>query len=243
MRIELTHTLVLHLSSVPPPSHLHALTSLPHESKQARSLVESVYSNTSTEIQYFVSSASPRPGKDFDHPLNPMKGFLGGKSTPRSHIDDEDEDEENLIEEPDVDALGGGDPPPYDLIYILDAIYHFPPSLPYFLNTALHSLTPGNGIIAYTDIVPPPNLSPVLGYLILPWLLSVPSRNLVRRPEGLEGYKALLEKIGYEGVERLCGKSSRKRRALELGGVGHRKGGKGWVEIRRGQSEAAGGQE
>jgi hypothetical protein len=137
-----------------------------------------------------------------------MNGFLGGglkaKAT-RLHTDiDGDEDQDEDEDEEDITGEGetGGDlgPPPFDLIYILDAIFHFPPSLPYFLNTALHYLTPETGIIAYTDILPPANLSPMLSYLILPWLLSVPFRNLVQRPDSLEGYKGILENIGYEGV-------------------------------------------
>lgn len=91
-------------------------------------------------------------------------------------------------------------PQPYDLIYILDAIYHFPPSVPYFLSTALSALRPGSGVLVYTDILPPPDLSAAMGHLILPPLLGVPARNLVQRPKSLVEYKAKLEKLGYEDV-------------------------------------------
>lgn len=87
----------------------------------------------------------------------------------------------------------------YDLIYILDSIYHFPPAVPHFLTTAIQSLSPG-GVIAYTDIVPPPTLPLWLGYWILPTALGVPTRNLMQRPKDLVAYKARLEKIGYVDV-------------------------------------------
>jgi hypothetical protein len=121
-----------------------------------------------------------------------MKGYMG-ESKSASYDEDEDQDEDTVIH-----AKEG--PPPYDLIYILDAIYHFPLSVPFFLASVMPSLTPGSGVIAYTDILPPSDLSPILGHLILPWVLGVPSRNLVSRPKDLEEYTVLLERVGYTDV-------------------------------------------
>ncbi|KAK4685426.1 hypothetical protein P7C73_g4720, partial [Tremellales sp. Uapishka_1] len=190
-------SLLLHLSHDPPPKHLHALTSLSSDTLHAQDLISSKYPNPSTDIQWFTSSASFRPGKDHDHPLNPMRGFLGrSKSTRR----DQDADEDGEVEQSlDQDTTPPG-PPPYDLIYILDAIYHFPPSLPHFLATVLPALTPETGVVAYTDILPPPDLSPIWTS-ILPSLLSIPGRNVAARPKGFVEYKALLERIGYVEVE------------------------------------------
>ena len=109
----------------------------------------------------------------------------------RSQDDDDDESMEPKA----------GPPPPYDFVYILDAIYHFQPAVPHFLTSVYQVLRPGEGVVAYTDILPPPDLSPLMGHLVLPPLLSVPARNLVSRPKTLEEYATLLEKIGYVDVE------------------------------------------
>lgn len=105
-----------------------------------------------------------------------MKGFLGASKR-------------------DVRSPGG-----YNFIYILDAIYHFPPSLHSFLEQTLKSLAPG-GVIAFTDLLPPPaGLNPLAAYL-LSTFLDVPLLNLNSRPHGLEEYKAELEGWGYIEVE------------------------------------------
>jgi len=108
---------------------------------------------------------------------------------------DTDNDDEAQSESREAAKANTG----YDLIYILDSIYHFPPAVPHFLTTAIQSLSPG-GVIAYTDIIPPPNLPSWLGYWILPTALGVPTRNLMQRPKDLVAYKAQLEKIGYVDV-------------------------------------------
>jgi len=192
-------SLRLHLQSSPPPSHLHGLTSLPSESTQAQALLNTV-PHPNTSIQLFVSGASFRPTKDIDHPLNPMRGYLGKTSHPDlsdevTGYEDDDEAQEVLK----APAATGG-PPPYDLIYVLDAIYHFPPAVPHFLASALKVLRPGEGVIAYTDILPPPKVGNVMGHLVLPPLLSVPTRNIMSRPKDLQAYREDLEKIGYEDV-------------------------------------------
>ncbi|ORY25248.1 hypothetical protein BCR39DRAFT_544616 [Naematelia encephala] len=207
-------SLCLHLSRIPPPEHLHALTSLPHETELARQLVSIRYPNTTTSIQFFTASASYRPGKDLDHPLNPLRGFMGESSSSSSQItfdsDDNDEDEDEDLNpsfsSPSASSSSGPDgsssssPPPYDLIYILDAIYHFPPSVPYFLSSALRVLKPSTGTIVYTDILPPSTLNAGLAHLILPWSWGVPAKNFVSRPKSLKDYQALLERVGYEDI-------------------------------------------
>ena len=192
-------SLLLHLQSSPPPRHLHGLTSLSSESAHAQALLDTI-PHPNTSVQLFVSGASYRPGKDIDHPLNPMQGYLGKTSQP--DLSDEVtgyEDEDDAQEVLKAPAATGG-PPPYDLIYVLDAIYHFQPAVPHFLASALKVLRPGEGVIVYTDILPPPKVGNVMGHLVLPPLLSVPARNIMSRPKNLDGYKALLEAIGYEDV-------------------------------------------
>lgn len=125
------------------------------------------------------------------HVLDPMKGYSGKRTAI-----DEDEDIDHVEEEGRPIAT----PPPYDLVYILDAIYHFPPAVPHFLASVIKVLRPGSGVIAYTDILPPPGVSSLLGNLILPPLLSVPARNLMSRPKDLGQYKTLLTDIGYENI-------------------------------------------
>lgn len=188
-------SLALHLQANPSPTHLHGLTSLQAETDAARELLGRI-PITNTSIELFTSSASYRAGKDFDHPLNPMRGFLGQQSRlleeDTTGYEDEDEQQDVL----QVSAA----PPPYDLVYILDAIYHFPPAVPYFLASVFKVLRPGVGVVAYTDIIPPAQVSNPLARLILPWVLSVPTRNIANRPANLEEYANLLEKIGYEDI-------------------------------------------
>lgn len=136
---------------------------------------------------FHPSSTSP---KDLEHPLNPMKGYMG---SPSNELDDDDT--EVQTDAAAIPSAASG----YDLIYILDSIYHFPPSVPHFLTTALSSLAPG-GVIAYTDVVPPANLPTWLGYWVLPTLVGVPTRNLVSRPDSIEKYSQQLARIGYTNV-------------------------------------------
>ena len=170
----------LHLNSPTPPTHLDALTSQSSDTAFAQDLIASRHPDSKTDLDFFTDSASYRPGKDLQHPLNPMRGFMGDRSI-------------SADQEPSA--------PPYDLVYILDAIYHFQPSVFHFLTSVLPVLRAGTGILVYTDILPPADLSTILGQLVLPPLLSVPSKNLVSRPKTLEGYKEKLQKIGYVDVE------------------------------------------
>lgn len=182
-------SLALHLSAYPPPAHLHGLTSQRSETDDARQLLDS-WPHTNTSIELFTASASYRAGKDLDHPLNPMRGFLGQPGDASGY---EDDDEQQQVLQPG--------PPPYDLVYILDAIYHFPPAVPYFLASVFKVLRPGTGVVAFTDILPPPNVSNPLARLILPWVLSVPTRNLSNRPKSLSEYTELLQRIGFVDVK------------------------------------------
>ncbi|KAL7420539.1 hypothetical protein Q5752_004490 [Cryptotrichosporon argae] len=201
-------SLLLHLESR--PAHLHGLTSLPAESAAARALVAGRAGDTDVEV--FVGSASFRPGKDLEHPLNPMRGLMGDRPAASFDEDEDDDDDDRPAENGGEQArfavkVAGDDdtadsldtsPPPYDLIYILDAIYHFPPSVPDFLSSARHVARPG-GVVAFTDILPPPSLPPLLSFF-LPRLLAVPRKNIQRRPASLEAYAAMLEHLGYEDV-------------------------------------------
>lgn len=182
---------MLHLQASPPPSHLHGLTSLAFETEQARQLLH-VTPHANTSVELVTASASYRPGKDIGHVLDPMRGFLGRRSY-------EDDDEVTSDETPQAQSPSNT-PPPYDLVYVLDAVYHFPPAVPYFLSSAIKVLRAGSGVIAYTDILPPSSVSSLLGNLILPPLLSVPARNIVSRPKDTDQYKTLLESIGYEDI-------------------------------------------
>jgi hypothetical protein len=179
--------------------NLHALTSLASETRQSKDLVASRFPDTTTQIEWFTCSATYRTGRDIDHPLNPMRGFLGEKK--RAWSDEGEDDEGDDTEEFEDEDVASAGPLRYDLVYVLDAIYHFKPSVSYFLAQVLPTLQPGTGVLAYTDILPPPKINNVLGHLVLPPLLSVPARNLMSRPKSLDEYKALLERIGYEGVE------------------------------------------
>ncbi len=122
-----------------------------------------------------------------------MKGYLG-KSSHNQEASLEIDDDSSLTSN---DERPG--PPGYDLIYVLDGIYHFPPALPHFLSSTLKALAPG-GTIVYTDILPPHDLSQVL-QIILSGLLAVPPRNLVAdRGRPLSDYEMGLGKIGFVDV-------------------------------------------
>lgn len=195
--LKLIIELALHLSDSSPPAHLFALTSLPSETLAAQSLVSDRFPNITIPIDWFTGSATFERGKDLDHPLNPMRGYVGQRKDTHSPFDaDFIEANRNSDASERLAVL----PSQYDLVYILDAIYHFPPSVPYFLASVLPTLRSGTGIIAYTDILPPPNLNAPLGYLVLPTILGVPARNLMQRPKSFEEYQRLLEKIGFEEV-------------------------------------------
>jgi hypothetical protein len=189
----------MHLSQNPPPSSLIALTSLKSETKQAQQLISDRHPELAHLITWQTNSASFHPSstspKNLAHPLNPMKGYMGTSGGSAVPSEDDYSDEDDMAEVQEKKSSGG-----YDLIYILDSIYHFPPAVPHFLTTAIQSLSPG-GVIAYTDVVPPSNLPSWLGYWILPAALGVPTRNLMQRPKDLESYKAQLEKIGYVNVK------------------------------------------
>ncbi|ODO09331.1 hypothetical protein I350_02931 [Cryptococcus amylolentus CBS 6273] len=188
--------LVVHLSQPNPPGHLHALTSLASDTQSSKSLVESEHPKTASAVQYFTYSAEFRPGKDVGHPLDPMRGFLGERSSQRFFNTDEDEDEDLFPHPEDQPPTTG--PPPYDLVYILDSAYHYPPSLSTFLSS-LRPVLREISLIVYTDILPPSNL-PLWQAYILSYLLSVPTPNVADRPASLGAYKAELEGQGWVDV-------------------------------------------
>ncbi|KAK8861305.1 hypothetical protein IAR55_002124 [Kwoniella newhampshirensis] len=204
-------SLALHLSQPSPPRHLHALTSLSSDTSASRKLIEALYpvADRETEVGFFTFSARFRPGKDVGHPLDRMRGYLGengaAKDRSSSFVEDEwdSEEQDQLVEEDESEGIapdekGGIDaPPPYDLIYILDSVYHYPPSLPEFLSTTQPVLSP-SGLVVFTDIVPPPSL-PRWNAFIISYILNVPFTNLFNRPD-LQGYKAQLEGEGWEDV-------------------------------------------
>lgn len=189
----------MHLSQDPPPASLAALTSLKQETALAQQLVESRFPSSPCPIVWYTQSASFHPSstspQNLAHPLNPMKGYMG-ESLADQALDDDDV--ENLDDDGTPPSRPGTNG--FDLIYILDSIYHFPPAIPHFLTTALASLSPG-GVIAYTDVLAPANLSTFMGYWVLPTVVGVPARNLVQRPKTLDEYKKQLLKIGYAEVE------------------------------------------
>ena len=188
-------SLKLHLSQIPPPNYLIGLTSQASETEAARRLVDSIpHPNTSVEL--ITGSASYRPGKDLDHPLNPMRGYLGQQS-PITH---EDTDDEDIHDEAQQVFSSPDGPPPYDLVYVLDAVYHFRPAVPYFLASVFQVLRPDQGVIAFTDILPPPSVNAFLGHLVLPPLLSIPARNIMNRPKSFDEYVDILERIGYSSI-------------------------------------------
>jgi SAM-dependent methyltransferase len=179
---------VLHLESS--PSDLYALTSLASDTLLAQKRVSAAYPDA--EVHWSTAMGNYRTGHDFDHPLNPMRGYLG-----KSHVDVGDDMYKDGNDEQAEETQRPG-PPGYDLIYILDAIYHFPPNVPHFLLTAFQALNPG-GTIVFTDILPPA-LSP-LTKTVLSALIPVPSRNIAQRPKSFEEYRTDLEHMGYVDVE------------------------------------------
>ena len=105
--------------------------------------------------------------------------------------------------------------PPYDLIYALDAAYHFTPSITAFQSSSYLHLSPG-GVLAYTDILPPPSLlsQPLLARAISiglgvplvnlqstgrPYLSSSGSTN--SESMIVKGYEDDLKARGYECAE------------------------------------------
>ena len=193
LKIDVAHgngdSLRLHLAQSPPPTYLYGLTSLWFETESAQNLTNAI-SHPETTIEFYTGSASYRAGKDLDHPLNPMKNYLGLKRDDYGNFEKETE-----IKDPKET------PPPYNLVYVLDAIYHFRPAVPHFLSCVYKVLEPGNGVVAYTDILPPHNLNAALGRLIIPPLLSIPSRNIMNRPKDLEEYQKILETIGFTDIK------------------------------------------
>ena len=210
---------VLQLNTTHPPTHLHALTSLSSESRQAQTLVTSYLGSlpsTSPQhgswIEFFTGSAVPRGASDHEHPLHHMRGFMGDASAGANSgaailYEDDDDDEEAVREQNtttarDPERSSAKSAPPYDLIYALDAAYHFPPSLDSFQAAAYRHLAPG-GVLVYTDVVPPPSLAsrPFLSRSISTFM-SVPMPNLIRGydAEGAEGVEKDLLDRGYECV-------------------------------------------
>ncbi|WVQ63009.1 uncharacterized protein L199_001158 [Kwoniella botswanensis] len=200
-------SLLLHLNSSAPPRHLHGLTSLSADTKYAQNLLD-IYTPEraiSTSVQLYTAPAQFNPTKDLNHPLNGMKGFMGEQKRALAYSD-----EDELLEETDLDLTQGQGqgqltlsedaPPPYDLIYILDSIYHYPPSLIPFLQTLKPVLRKDKGIVVYTDILPPrKGLSRWKSWFVS-YILSVPLPNLTDRSASLEGYKEMLEKEGWKDV-------------------------------------------
>ncbi|WRT65413.1 uncharacterized protein IL334_002356 [Kwoniella shivajii] len=190
-------SLLLHLSSPSPPKHLHGLTSLSSDTAQARLLIDKYAPDVPTPVELFTYSAQFNPTKDFDHPLNSMKGFMGEKSQVQETFAYSDEDDIDQVQgELNLDS---DNPPPYNMIYILDAIYHFPPSLRTFLDS-LKPVLSHDGLVVYTDIIPPPGFAIWKSWLIS-YILSVPLPNLTSRPEDLEGYRLELEKEGWKDIK------------------------------------------
>lgn len=212
---------MLHLSSPNPPQHLHALTSLSKDTLTSRTLINQYLSSNpecSTSFEFYTGSALPRLGKDNEHPLNPMKGYLGSnpssKKKRRSQVildieeeeeaydadsESDKEDEAGTEGTEEKDKLKVDQEGTYNLIYILDAIYHFKPDIYTFLSSAKDSLSNG-GIIVYTDILPPPSLNPFLRRLISVFL-SVPTENLSSERGHINKYLEKLKEVGFKDVE------------------------------------------
>nr|XP_019012395.1 uncharacterized protein I206_03242 [Kwoniella pini CBS 10737]OCF51176.1 hypothetical protein I206_03242 [Kwoniella pini CBS 10737] len=203
------NVLVLHLNSTNPPKHLHGLTSLTSDTKTSQILLDKYKSeNINTKIELFTYSAKYNPTKDFNHPLNKMKGFMGEKNFKNynAYLDEdeileveEEQEQENYLN------YNKPPPPPYDLIYILDSIYHYPPSIISFLNSLKPITNKKNkSIIIYTDILPPPPFESKLNkfkFFFISYFLSIPISNLLNRPKSLLEYKNLLENQGWIDVE------------------------------------------
>ncbi|CAK9786715.1 hypothetical protein CC85DRAFT_312988 [Cutaneotrichosporon oleaginosum] len=194
-------SLLLHLESN--PKHLTAIASLPSDTEMAQERVNQWFLEHAgkTDITWYTGSASVRPNKDFDHPLYPMRGFLGESSSQAEGEEAEqvvfdDHDETAAPKAVEHKPLPGSEP--YDLVYILDALYHFPPSRGSFVDSVLPNLRPG-GVLAYTDILAPPSYAAFPGKLFanfLSMMLRVPAANLAA---GLtvEEYEARLRNAGY----------------------------------------------
>lgn len=168
-----------------------------------------------TETTWYTGSASFRPNKDFDHPLYPMRGFLGdtaqGHEDPDHVLDVEEQvvfatdgDEDAPVEELDAKVEAQSGPEPYDLVFILDAIYHFPPDLGTFLSSVLPSLRKGSGVIAYTDIIAPPALGKFPGRILANFIatfLRVPIKNLSSGPKNIVEYTNGLRNLGFTNIQ------------------------------------------
>nr|ODN98647.1 hypothetical protein L204_02611 [Cryptococcus depauperatus CBS 7855] len=189
--------LVLHLSQVTPPNHLHGLTSLASDTAKAKALVGNFYPNSSTHLDFFTFSAQFRPGKDIGHPLDPNGGYL------KEHIHQQASDRMLYDDKHTGRCIYNADPEhikksPYNLVYILDSIYHYPPSLMMFLDSLRPILSP-SGLVVYTDLLPPQNISSLVAR-VLSYLFAVPLPNLIERPASIEEYRATLEKHGWKNV-------------------------------------------
>ncbi|OCF42559.1 hypothetical protein I317_03675 [Kwoniella heveanensis CBS 569] len=239
------NVLVIHLNSSSPPKNLHALTSLSLDTYHSKALLRS-HSNLirNTQVQFFTSSAEFKEGgsraSDLEHPLNPMRGFLGEQSVSSrggeegQNIfgdtvgEDVAEGELTISEQEGLDNRGGeSGPVRYDLVYILDSIYHYKPWIIPFLSTVRPVLQAearhgggddtnlnnsqgkgAGGMIVYTDVIPPSNL-PSWKALLISHMMSVPLPNLTRRPSShaiitaepsLEAYKSRFEEDGWVDV-------------------------------------------
>ncbi|WWC87554.1 uncharacterized protein L201_002444 [Kwoniella dendrophila CBS 6074] len=201
-------SLLLHLNKTNPPRHLHGLTTLESDTRYALYLIDHYQpeKSQSSQIKLFTKSAQydPTNSKQFDHPLNNMKGFMGEQNQKHYAYSDEDEIAVEITDSNEPLSLGSDDPPPYNLIYILDSIYHYPPSLIPFLDSVKPVLKQKEGIIVYTDILPPfkaENSLSIWKSWFISYILSVPLKNLNDRPKSLEEYKSLLEGKGWKDVK------------------------------------------
>jgi hypothetical protein len=136
---------------------------------------------------------------DQSHPLNPMRDFLGRSDQQKDRIDTVDDGDDDDEDDDPARAMAHLTQKGYNLIYVLDAIYHFPPSLNSFLSHTLKALTPG-GVIAYTDILPPTSGLNIFTAQVLSFITATPLTNLVSRPRDLNEYKAEIEALGFVDV-------------------------------------------
>ncbi|WOO78900.1 uncharacterized protein LOC62_02G002439 [Vanrija pseudolonga] len=217
-------SLLIHLESH--PEQLHALTPLQGESDKARKKLfeRAIWAKLggtpiATNVKMHVAPATFKDGTNLEHPLNPMRHHVGqkadGDSTAQTDGEAEepepeiDDDKQAAFSAPDDDSTAGEPPAsdpkaPFDLVYVLDSVYHFPPSVDYFAQLVYPALRKGSGVLAYTDALPPPSWSEfpmnIVSTFISP-LLSVPPSNLSLRPKTLDEYKTRLESFGYTDVE------------------------------------------
>ncbi|WWD16792.1 hypothetical protein CI109_101224 [Kwoniella shandongensis] len=199
-------SLVLHLSQPVPPQHLYGLTSLSSDTSASRALIDDLFpaEKRTTDVSFFTFSAEFRPGKDVGHPLDRMRGYLDEEEESEDEGAPDGVDLGFEIQSPEKDreiatSDSGSSPPPYDLIYILDSIYHYPPSLPSFLTTLRPVLSPSS-LVVFTDIVPPPSL-PRWKALLISYVMKVPFANVYNRPSVSGGsFKKRLEESGWEDV-------------------------------------------